>query len=281
MESPQLLGLKKKLKQVEIKQSKSEVKNGDVSVFFPGKAHITVGSTSSRRWKHPVRGAGTSRASHRWSLIKQFSHCHTRTEAEAGRDSHPRRQHMAAMRQRHSTGYPTSPISFFPIPLSWVNLPVERTGRFCTLIPKLLRGSSFSSDGSSWDAGAGTAVDCTERAGDSSLELLLESLLGMAQGERQVSARNKVTQEMVILLKKQNTRVSARLQASLPFLCLVLFLCCRPVIHRNLRVFLRIFPSKALRGDRQGSGIWVKCQWDPVTQPDNGGDLIKCNAMLD
>lgn len=66
-----------------------------------------------------------------------------------------------------------------------MTVPVERTGRFWTLIPKLFLGSSFSRDGSSWDAGAGTAVDCTERAGDSSLELLLESLLQKAQGNGQ------------------------------------------------------------------------------------------------
>jgi len=82
------------------------------------------------------------------------------------------------------------PYSFF-FSLFWnaeetllhVTVPVERTGRFWTLIPKLFLGSSFSRDGSSWDAGAGTAVDCTERAGDSSLELLLESLLQKAQGK--------------------------------------------------------------------------------------------------
>lgn len=54
-----------------------------------------------------------------------------------------------------------------------------------------------------------------------------------------------------------------------------------PAIHTNLRIFLLIFPYTASREDRQGSAIWVKCQRDPVTHPDNGGDLIKCNAMLD
>lgn len=242
--------------------------------FFPGKLHITVGSTSSRSWKCPALGDGTSRVPHRWSLIKQFSHCHTRREAEAGRESHPGRQHVAAVCQRLSTGYPTC-----PTPFSQVNLPVERTGRFCTLIPKLFLGSSFSSDGSSWDAGAGTAVDCTERAGDSSLELLLESLLGVAQREGQVSAQGKVTQEMVILLKKQNFRVSAHLQVFLPLVPVVSVL--SPAIHTDLSVFLSVSPTKAPRRDRQGSGMWVKCQWDPVTHPDNGGDLIKRNAMLD
>lgn len=53
--------------------------------------------------------------------------------------------------------------------------PVERTGRFCTLIPKLLRGSSESSTIADW-GGACAADDWTERAWDPSLELLLESL---------------------------------------------------------------------------------------------------------
>lgn len=43
-------------------------------------------------------------------------------------------------------------------------------------MPKLLRGSSLSSDDKGRAEGAGTAADCTERAGESSLELLLESL---------------------------------------------------------------------------------------------------------
>lgn len=109
----------------------------------------------------------------------------------------------------------TCPYFFFPFfwhlvqTLPHVNLPVERTGRFWTLIPKLFRGSSFSRDGSSWDAGAGTAVDCTDRAGDSSLELLLESLLRKAQGKRQVSARR----HKGILIKKQNTRAAAGFSA--------------------------------------------------------------------
>lgn len=55
--------------------------------------------------------------------------------------------------------------------------PVERTGRFCTLMPKLFLGSSLSRFGRGCVGGAGTAVDWTDRAGDSSLELLLESLL--------------------------------------------------------------------------------------------------------
>lgn len=55
-------------------------------------------------------------------------------------------------------------------------LPVERTGRFWTLMPKLLRGSSLSREDKGRAEGAGTAADCTERAGESSLELLLESL---------------------------------------------------------------------------------------------------------
>lgn len=54
--------------------------------------------------------------------------------------------------------------------------PVERTGRFWTFMPKLLRGSSLSRDDRGRAEGAGTAADCTERAGESSLELLLESL---------------------------------------------------------------------------------------------------------
>lgn len=178
---------------------------------------------------------------------------------------------MAATCQRFISPLP----SFFsPAPLSRVNLPVERTGRFCTLIPKLLRGSSFSSDGSSWDAGAGTAVDCTERAGDSSLELLLESLLGTARREGQVSACSKVTQEMVLLFKKQNFRASACLQAFLPFLC------CHP-LFTQIKNFPTSIPLQSPQRDRQGSAIQVKCQRDPVTHPDNGGDLIKCNAMLD
>lgn len=56
------------------------------------------------------------------------------------------------------------------------NSPVERTGRFWTLIPKLFRGSSLSREDRGSAEGAGTAADCTERAGESSLELLLESL---------------------------------------------------------------------------------------------------------
>lgn len=47
------------------------------------------------------------------------------------------------------------------------------------MIPKLFRGSSFSRDESSWEVGAGTAADCTERAGESSLAVLLESLLSV------------------------------------------------------------------------------------------------------
>lgn len=43
-------------------------------------------------------------------------------------------------------------------------------------MPKLLRGSSLSREDKGSAEGAGTAVDCTERAGESSLELLLESL---------------------------------------------------------------------------------------------------------
>lgn len=43
-------------------------------------------------------------------------------------------------------------------------------------MPKLLRGSSLSRDDKGSAVGAGTAADCTERAGESSLELLLESL---------------------------------------------------------------------------------------------------------
>ena len=50
-------------------------------------------------------------------------------------------------------------------------------------MPKLLRGSSLSSEDKGRAEGAGTAADCTERAGDSSLELLLESL----QQERRTS----------------------------------------------------------------------------------------------
>lgn len=43
-------------------------------------------------------------------------------------------------------------------------------------MPKLLRGSSLSREDRGRAEGAGTAADCTERAGESSLELLLESL---------------------------------------------------------------------------------------------------------
>lgn len=43
-------------------------------------------------------------------------------------------------------------------------------------MPKLRRGSSLSREGGGSAEGAGTAADCTERAGESSLELLLESL---------------------------------------------------------------------------------------------------------
>lgn len=43
-------------------------------------------------------------------------------------------------------------------------------------MPKLLRGSSLSSEVKGRAEGAGTAADCTNRAGDSSLELELESL---------------------------------------------------------------------------------------------------------
>lgn len=43
-------------------------------------------------------------------------------------------------------------------------------------MPKLLRGSSLSSEDKGSAEGAGTAADCTDRAGESSLELLLESL---------------------------------------------------------------------------------------------------------
>lgn len=56
------------------------------------------------------------------------------------------------------------------------HVPVERTGRFWTLMPKLLRGSSLSREDNGRADGAGTAADCTERAGESSLELLLDSL---------------------------------------------------------------------------------------------------------
>lgn len=47
------------------------------------------------------------------------------------------------------------------------------------MIPKLFRGSSFSRDESNWEVGAGTAADRTERAGESSLDVLLESLLSV------------------------------------------------------------------------------------------------------
>lgn len=40
---------------------------------------------------------GTCRIPHRWSPIKQFSHHHTRTKAEAERESRPWRQHVAAV----------------------------------------------------------------------------------------------------------------------------------------------------------------------------------------
>ena len=43
-------------------------------------------------------------------------------------------------------------------------------------MPKLLRGSSLSREDRARAEGAGTAADCTERAGESSLELVLESL---------------------------------------------------------------------------------------------------------
>ncbi len=55
--------------------------------------------------------------------------------------------------------------------------PVDRVGRFWTLMPKLLRGSSESSRSTGGAGGACVAVDCTERARDPSLELLFESLL--------------------------------------------------------------------------------------------------------
>lgn len=60
--------------------------------------------------------------------------------------------------------------------------PVERTGRFCTLMPKLLRGSSPSiTMEQGWEGGACVAEDWTERAWDPSLELLFESLLPNGQ----------------------------------------------------------------------------------------------------
>lgn len=43
-------------------------------------------------------------------------------------------------------------------------------------MPKLFRGSSLSREDKGSAEGAGTAADWTERAGESSLELLLESL---------------------------------------------------------------------------------------------------------
>lgn len=55
--------------------------------------------------------------------------------------------------------------------------PVDRVGRFWTLMPKLLRGSSESSASTAGPGGAWVAVDCTERAREPSLELLFESLL--------------------------------------------------------------------------------------------------------
>lgn len=102
--------------EVRLNNWRIKLKNGDVPVFSLGKPTLLFGSTSSRGWKCPVLGAGTSRVSHRWSLIKQFSHCHTRTEAEAGRESGPRRPHVATACPRLSTGYSTSPIPFLPFP---------------------------------------------------------------------------------------------------------------------------------------------------------------------
>lgn len=100
--------------EVRLNNWRIKLKNGDVPVFSLGKPTLLFGSTSSRGWKCPILGAGTSRVSHRWSLIKQFSHCHTRTEAEAGRESGPQRPHVAAACPRLSTGYSTSPIPFLP-----------------------------------------------------------------------------------------------------------------------------------------------------------------------
>lgn len=48
-------------------------------------------------------------------------------------------------------------------------------------MPKLLRGSSPSMDKGGGAGGACVAADCTERARDPPLELLLESLLPMKQ----------------------------------------------------------------------------------------------------
>lgn len=50
-------------------------------------------------------------------------------------------------------------------------------------MPKLLRGSSPSMDKGGGAGGACVAADCTERARDPPLELLLESLLPKKQTE--------------------------------------------------------------------------------------------------
>lgn len=87
---------------------------------------------------------------------------------------------------------------------------------------------------------------------------------------------------MGILIKKQNVRVFACLQAFLSPLPDVEnpVSVTQPGYTEAFRVILQIFSYEALRGDSQGNGIWVKCQIDPVTRRDNGRDLIKCNTML-
>lgn len=87
---------------------------------------------------------------------------------------------------------------------------------------------------------------------------------------------------MGILFKKHNVRVFARLQALLSPLpdAENPISVTQPSYTQEFTVILQIFSYKALRGDSRGNGIGVKCQIDPVTLRDNGGDLIKCNTLL-
>lgn len=100
--------------------------------------------------------------------------------------------------------------------------------------------------------------------------------------DRWVHGDAKRPEDKGILFKKQNVRVFARLQAFLSPLRDAENPVSRtqPSYTQEFRVILQIFSYKALRGDSQGNGIWVKCQTDPVTCRDNGADLIKCNTML-
>lgn len=78
-------------------------------------------------------------------------------------------------------------------------------------MPKLLRGSSLSREDKGSAEGAGTAADCTERAGESPLELVLESL----EQEKNTSLEVKVFVRLVETASVTTT-IQARCEKVVP-----------------------------------------------------------------